>query len=65
MVIKSQTTISIDNRVDTMLQRNGLSGGAGHAVEARHGDVDRYLAEVIGVDAAAVEALRRDYLVQD
>ena len=25
MVIKSQTTISIDNRVDTMLQRNGLS----------------------------------------
>ena len=34
-----------------------------NAVEARHGDVDRYLAEVIGVDAAAVEALRRDYLV--
>ena len=34
-----------------------------NAVEARHGDVDGYLAEVIGVDAAAVEALRRDYLV--
>ena len=34
-----------------------------NAVEARHGDVDRYLAEVIGVDAAAVKALRRDYLV--
>lgn len=33
-----------------------------NAVEARHGDVDAYLTDVIGVDAAAVEGLRRDYL---
>ncbi|WP_309751191.1 tyrosine-protein phosphatase [Novosphingobium sp.] len=32
------------------------------AVEARHGDLDAYLAEVIGVDAAAIEELRADYL---
>lgn len=32
------------------------------AVEARHGGLDAYLADVIGVDAAAVEGLRRDYL---
>lgn len=32
------------------------------AVEARHGDVDTYLADVIGLDAAAVEALRAGYL---
>ena len=34
-----------------------------NAVEARHGDVDGYLSEVIGVDAAAVEGLRQSYLV--
>jgi protein-tyrosine phosphatase len=33
------------------------------AVETRHGGLDAYLAEVIGVDAAAIDALRRDYLV--
>ncbi|WP_309621574.1 tyrosine-protein phosphatase [Novosphingobium sp.] len=32
------------------------------AVEARHGDLDAYLAEVIGVDVAAIEELRADYL---
>ena len=33
-----------------------------NAVEARHGGVDAYLADVIGLDAAAVAALRQDYL---
>lgn len=32
------------------------------AVEARHGGLDAYLADVIGVDASAVEAFRHAYL---
>ena len=32
------------------------------AVEARHGGLDAYLADVIGVDAVAVEGLRLAYL---
>ena len=34
-----------------------------NAVEARHGDLDAYLAGVIGVDAAAAEGLRLEYLI--
>ena len=34
-----------------------------NAVEARHGNVDSYLDDVIGVDAAAAEGLRQSYLV--
>ncbi len=33
-----------------------------NAVEARHGDVDSYLADVIGVHGAEVEGLQMDYL---